>query len=62
MARSSQLDRMAALPSGSAVLAPPCGMPVFASLLNVAVTGNVLATAQQVCEGLTKHRVLLLLQ
>lgn len=61
MARSSHLDRMVALASGSAVIAPPCSLPVFAFLWNVAPTNNELAAAQQVHEGLTKHGVLLLL-
>ena len=62
MARSSQLDRMVTSASWSVVTAPPCSLPVFASLLNVALTSNVLATAQQVSEELTKLEVLLLLQ
>ena len=61
MARSSQLERMVALASGSVVIAPPYSLPVFASLLKVALVSKDLATAQQVYEGFSKHRVLLLL-
>ena len=51
MPRSSQLDRMVALASVSVVIAPPCGLPVFASLLKGALIKDDLATAQQVQEG-----------
>ena len=62
MAGSSQLDRMVALASGSVVKAPPCSLPAVATLLKVALISNDLATAQQVYEGFSKHRALLLLQ
>ena len=65
MAGSSQLDRMVASASGSVVIAPPCSycsLPAFAILLKVALISIDLATAQQVYEGFSKHRVLLLLQ
>ena len=60
--KSYQKVQKECLPSGSVVIAPPCGLPVFASLLKGPLISNDLATAQQVYEVFSKHRVLLLLQ